>query len=44
VRIFLQKDFFRLFVPERYGGFELLPKIVYELAIEMGAIAARPQG
>lgn len=35
-----EAGFFRWFVPKRYGGFEWLPKPVYELAIEMGAVCA----
>lgn len=30
--------FFRWFRPKRYGGFEWLPKRIYELAIEMGTV------
>src|SRR5271166_5493819 len=32
--------FFRWFIPKRYGGFEWLPKPVYEVAIEMGSLCA----
>ncbi len=35
-----EAGFFRWFVPKRYGGFEWLPKPVYEVAIEMGAVCA----
>jgi 3-hydroxy-9,10-secoandrosta-1,3,5(10)-triene-9,17-dione monooxygenase len=30
--------FFKWFRPKRYGGFEWLPKRIYELAIEMGTV------
>jgi 3-hydroxy-9,10-secoandrosta-1,3,5(10)-triene-9,17-dione monooxygenase len=35
-----ETGFFKWFVPKRYGGFEWLPKPVYEVAIEMGAVCA----
>ena len=35
-----EAGFFKWFVPKRYGGFEWLPKPVYEVAIEMGAVCA----
>jgi len=35
-----ETGFFKWFVPKRYGGFEWLPKQVYEVAIEMGAVCA----
>jgi 3-hydroxy-9,10-secoandrosta-1,3,5(10)-triene-9,17-dione monooxygenase len=35
-----ETGFFKWFVPKRYGGFEWLPKPVYEVAMEMGAVCA----